>query len=84
MGRAVTPNETDPPEGVRHRFPADCSGDLEVSATRENQGGDGTECDHDSTHQLHVDSLPPPLGKALSQLLHLQLSPQGDNALSIG
>jgi hypothetical protein len=48
-----------------------------VSATRENQGADGTECDHDSTHYLHVDSLPPSRGKALSHLLINSSVPRG-------
>jgi hypothetical protein len=76
---------SDPPRGVRSEFQVDlCSGDLEVSATRENQGGDGTECDNDSTHHLHVDSLPPSREKALSHFLISSFSPQGDIAESIG
>jgi len=73
--------KTDPPKGVRSLSDlgcrADYSGNPEVSATRENQGADGTECDHDSTHYLHVDSLPPPRGKALSHFLINQSVPRG-------
>lgn len=74
-----------PRRGSESEFQVDrCSGHLEVGATRENQGGDGTECDNDSTHHLHVDSLPPSRKKAFSHFLISSFSPQGDIAESIG